>query len=683
MKVKILFSLALLIYPVIIVAQTNLLTNGGFENEMENWTHLVAGDGEATFSLETTDVQSGANALNVEVERAGTDAWDIQSIHSGWASVQGQEYTLTFYGKSPTGSSLRMVQQNSTYSSRDFALSNSWEEHSWTFTAQEDDLQLKIHFFESGTFLVDEFVISGEDNAGGAIPITIDPSSRYQEMVGFGGALTWHSDRITRSPHKEELFTLLFEELGMDVLRLKNWYYPQDYPTSKSSQTMEVDWFRPHFVAAQELFEEAKSRNPEIEVLLSSWGPPSSLKSNDDLSEGTLKKDDSGNFMYSEFAQYWVDVLDSIGFTPDYISIQNEPGFTTENWTTCAWRPTETSEFPGFDIALDSVYGRISGRSDVPKIIAPETENIGQAIWDNSINTFSSMNEPLSTKDYIDAYGYHIYNFYNGPGTIDADLLNMIRDDFGNKPNWMTEFSSTNYDWLATAHTIQQNLLEANTSAYIYWELMWDEESDQAMIAVDTDGNYQVQSHYYTIKHFSKYIHQGYHRIASSGATGQLSASSFISPDETSITTVLVNRSPLSQELTLSHAGVGVKSVKGYQSVEDQWFTSLSGIDLGEDLVVPGQSLTTLVVELGDTTVSVVPRNSGVRRTSVSPSNEEWSLFSIRGELVRRGTGQNINFNNLATGLYWLRVGREKPRAVRINLDRNVIEVGNKKIKVR
>ena len=172
--------------------------------------------------------------------------------------------------------------------------------------------------------------------------ITVNPATAYQEMIGFGGALTWYSDRVVSSSKSEEIYRLMFEELGMDILRLKNWYYPLDYPANKSPETMLTPGDKTMFEVTNTFYRKAKAVNPDIKVLLSAWGPPPSLKSNNHLREGTLKKDENG-YMYEEFATYWSDILDNIAFDPDYISIQNEPGYVNPGWTTCQWSPTETS----------------------------------------------------------------------------------------------------------------------------------------------------------------------------------------------------------------------------------------------------------------------------------------------------------------------------------------------------
>lgn len=124
----------------------------------------------------------------------------------------------------------------------------------------------------------------GSDEGGNdTVAVTLDPSDSHQEMVGFGGAVTWYADRITSSDQQAEIVDLMFEDLGLDILRLKNWYYPTGYPDDTPPDEMEVDWFKPHFDATNQLYDLAKEHDEDIDVLLSSWTPPSALKSNGEL----------------------------------------------------------------------------------------------------------------------------------------------------------------------------------------------------------------------------------------------------------------------------------------------------------------------------------------------------------------------------------------------------------------
>jgi len=96
----------------------------------------------------------------------------------------------------------------------------------------------------------------------------VDPAVQYQEMIGFGGSLTWYADRIIISPSKNDICQLLFEDLGTDMIRFKNNYYPNGYPDVKSPNVMENASIRTLWTVTGELSSIARQYNPAIQILV-------------------------------------------------------------------------------------------------------------------------------------------------------------------------------------------------------------------------------------------------------------------------------------------------------------------------------------------------------------------------------------------------------------------------------
>ncbi|MDZ7693286.1 MAG: glycoside hydrolase family 30 beta sandwich domain-containing protein [Balneolaceae bacterium] len=420
--------------------------------------------------------------------------------------------------------------------------------------------------------------------------IKLNPSLTHQQMIGFGGALTWYADRISSSPKKDEISQLIFDDLGADIIRLKNWYFPEGYPENKSPDQMEVSWFVPHFNATNELYDLAKSHNSKIEVLLSSWTPPSSLKSNGELEEGTLKKNDDGEFVYDEFAQYWVDVLNHIDFQPDYLSIQNEPTYTTDQWETCAWSATETSNLPGYATALDLVHQRLETMQNPPQIIGPESQDLQSG-------PFDSFADVLSNKEYVAMYGYHPYNFTNSTSIEETkSYLNNIKQFYDDKPNIMTEYSGMS--WMKTAQFITNVLIEANATGYIYWELIWDENASNAMVKVDSSGDYELTPFYYVMKHFAKHVDKGYQRIGVESENSTLFVSGFSNPEQDQLTLVVVNPHSNKNDILLEVEGHSGSGIKAFLSQEGNFYQERSVGSADKPLSIPSNSITTVTLDL-------------------------------------------------------------------------------------
>ena len=441
---------------------------------------------------------------------------------------------------------------------------------------------------------------SCKENPGGetedpvVYTVAVDPTVTYQEMIGFGGSLTWYSERIMTSPDKNKICQLLFEDMGMDIVRFKNNYYPQGYPAVKTTDVMENSGLKNLFTVTGQLNDIAKQYNPGILTLISSWTPPSALKSNNNLRQGTLKKE-GGAYMYEAFADYWVDMLDNLSFNPDYLSIQNEPSWITPDWETCEWRPTETADFPGYVNAFDLVYEKIGTRPNPPKLIGPEAENLGVSKFGG--NTFAAFSDPIKDKPHLAAYAYHTYNWSATTSISETtSMLNMVRDNYGNKPCIMTEYS--NFSWLKTAQFIINNINEANASAYLYWLMAWDDANALSMIRITSSGSFTVTPFYYVMKHFAKNVDKGYDRINASSGTSSIKFSAFANPSGTKITVVIVNPLSTPTYIDFTVKNKTIKTVSAVQTVEGSMYKDLGSITADKYFTLKPSSVTTAVIEL-------------------------------------------------------------------------------------
>ena len=419
--------------------------------------------------------------------------------------------------------------------------------------------------------------------------IIIDPASLKQEMIGFGGALTWYSNWMTQSSKKAEIANLIFSDLGIDIIRFKNWYYPDNYPTTTSTDVMTDDNSKIHWDATNELYTLAKTGNPNVKILLSSWGPPQSLKSNNSTRQGTLKKDGSG-FMYDAYADYWEDVLDHVPFNPDYVSIQNEPTYLNAGWTTCQWSSVETPTLPDYHVAFDKVYDKIKTRAHVPVMIGPESQDIP---------TYAAFANKLKDRTHCGALGYHPYNINSGTSTAQIKSSLESVGAITGKPNFMTEFSD-NLDWFNTALFMQGTLIYANSSGYIYWKLIWNTPAsgtDAAIISVTQGGQYTVTPFYYLMKHFSKNIDAGYRRVDVSSSNTSLQLSAFLSPDNRKVTVIVINNGTGSVDVDLAVTGKTVNAITADQSREGDYYKPVTITSDGV-MSLPPRSITTVVLNI-------------------------------------------------------------------------------------
>ncbi len=332
----------------------------------------------------------------------------------------------------------------------------------------------------------------------------------------------------------------------------------------------------------------AKTRNPNVKILFSSWGPPAALKSNGQTREGTLAKDENG-FVYDAYADYWGDVFDNLPFNPDYLSIQNEPTYLNSGWTTCQWGAAESPTLPDYHIAFDKVWDKIKNRTNPPVMIGPESQDVP---------TFSAFANVLKNKAHCGMFAYHPYNINSGTSSDAITQSLTTIGTFTTKPNIMTEFSD-NLNWFNTASFIQTALTKANSSGYIYWKLVWATPAtgtDAGMVSVTSGGAYTVTPFYYLIKHFSKHIDAGYRRINASASALNLSISAFKNVAGNKITLIIVNKGSGTITVDPVPTGKTISAMEGYQSKENSYYQTLDGLSADKDIALPAQSITTLVL---------------------------------------------------------------------------------------
>ncbi|MEI9910892.1 MAG: endo-1,4-beta-xylanase [Bacteroidota bacterium] len=141
----------------------NPLLNPAFENGFTNWFTQVSTTAPAsgTISLETTDVQSGAQAAKIVVNTPGPNAYSIQVVSDNFNVTSGSNYKLTYWAKAAVnGQALRVVAQGTTYyAQQDQALSNTWTLYTFNFTPTEAAVSVKFHFPNAGTFLIDNLSV--------------------------------------------------------------------------------------------------------------------------------------------------------------------------------------------------------------------------------------------------------------------------------------------------------------------------------------------------------------------------------------------------------------------------------------------------------------------------------------------------------------------------------------------
>lgn len=468
-----------------------------------------------------------------------------------------------------------------------------------------------------------------------ATQIDIDNTVSYQEIEGFGAGYTYYSNYVYFAKYKNEVYDLLFSDAHLSVLRFKNSFlYDEevDYkPESEADFNVEFD---PKI--ERDFYENACERLEKLgitpKVLMSSWSPAPYLKNSESLyGEGTLAKDENGNYVYDKYGEYWYQTIkayNNAGVPVDYLSIQNEPDFVAA-YESCSFDPKESGKAASYQKSFDAVYQACQKLENPPKMLAPETMSF-------KISSLSNYIDPILENNPESLYGigHHLYvgATKSKPYTYNLEF-NSIAKRYPELSKWQTEYYEG--DFMDTVQIIQNSMQYENLNCYIFWGGVWSNSGQKEMdnlIGMDAGTDEETWDHehgyiigekYYSMRHFSEYILPGYIRIDTKvhaesdedkndseaelsvvrKELDDLSCTAYLSPDKDKLVMVTVNDTDDTKKLQYQFADYHIDNSKviltNYQNGEntEEFYTESGSLDELQCYEIPAHSVATIVIE--------------------------------------------------------------------------------------
>lgn len=378
--------------------------------------------------------------------------------------------------------------------------------------------------------------------------ITINASERYQEIAGFGAALTGSSAYLMNNlgaSQKTALLNDLFDPedgIGISYLRMSigasdfslGDYTYNDLPKGEEDPELtqfSIEEDEKHIIP---VFRNILQIYPELGVMGSPWSAPAWMKTNQSLYGGSLKPE-----WYAVYADYFVKYIEAYaahGIAIDAITPQNEPLHT-------AGYPTMRME--------------VEAQSDFIK------NSLGPAFEEEGINTkiiaydhnFDVPEYPLSILEdeeaypYVDGVAFHAY-----AGNVSA--MGTVHNAFPEKDLYFTEISGG--EWATNfADNLKwniKNILIGSTKNWsktaLFWNLALNEnhgptnngcQDCRGVVTISGSGDVERNIEYYVIGHFSKFVRPGAYRIASTefASSTNLSSVAFENVDGSKVLVVL------------------------------------------------------------------------------------------------------------------------------------------------
>ncbi|HEY0599404.1 glycoside hydrolase family 30 protein [Brevundimonas sp.] len=383
------------------------------------------------------------------------------------------------------------------------------------------------------------------DGAPAGPVITVDPDQRFQEMVGFGAAITDASAFLIQTRLGDDQRDALIRELfgredgglGFGFTRVTigasdfslDHYSLADTPdptlASFSTARMEAQVFP--------TVRQALAANPELKVMASPWSAPGWMKTTGSMIQGQLKPE-----FYSTYADYFRRYIESAaahGVPTDYLSIQNEPDFEPDSYPGMRWAPEGRAAFVG-----EHLGPRLRDAGITTKILD----------WDHN---WDLPQQPLAVladeraRPFIAGVAWHCYG-----GDVSAQ--SRVRDAWPDKDVFFTECSGG--EWtpgFADSFTwTMKNLIIGSTEHWARGVLMWNLALDEnygphaggcgncrGVVKIDSrTGAIERNQEYYAFGHASRFVRPGARRVVSLKPEG-LQAVAFVNPDGERVLIVL------------------------------------------------------------------------------------------------------------------------------------------------
>lgn len=407
--------------------------------------------------------------------------------------------------------------------------------------------------------------------------IVLDPDTKYQEMDGFGVAITGSSCYNLLKMTPENRAAILKEsfdpETGYGFSYIRISVACSDFSLDEYTYCDKpgIENFAIHELDKRDLFpilKEILAINPNVKIMASPWTCPKWMKVNNLKDLKPFDSWTSGQLnpkYYEDYATYFVKYIEAMkaeGFNIDAITIQNEPlnrGNSASLYMT--WQEqrdfVKTALGPAFEKA--DIKTKIVVYDHNYNYDEDKAENYDQGQYPLKIY------EDADAAKYIDGAAYHAY----GGRYTELEKIHAARPD---KNLYFTEISIGLWgDGYTFGGDLMWNMREVcigtinnYNKAIMMWNYMLDDKHGPdrpggcniCLGAIDIDSkDYATMtknSHYYVMAHLSKVIKPGAYRIKSEGNVAEGIYYTAFQNNDKSYSIVILNDTDAEQTVTVT-----------------------------------------------------------------------------------------------------------------------------------
>lgn len=394
--------------------------------------------------------------------------------------------------------------------------------------------------------LAAQSVVASAGAAVGNEAVAIDPSQHFQQIHGFGAAITDASaELLSRLPEDRrrtimaELFGRANDGLGLSFTRLTvgasdfspTHYSYDDTPGNVPDPELRHFSIDPAKIYVLPRVREALAVNPDLLVMISPWSAPAWMKTTKSLIKGQLEPR-----YYDAFANYLARTVDEFGregVPVSMLTIQNEPDFEPADYPGMRVNPPERAAIIGRHV------GPVFRARGLKTRILDYDHN-----WDNPEMPLAVLADPVAS-EYVSGVAWHCYE-----GDVPAQ--SQVHSAYPDKDAWFTECSGGNWapKFGETLGWMTDKLIIGGANHWSRGTLLWNLALDpqhgphkggcgdcRGVVTIDpANGSITRNVEYYVLGHASRFILPGAYRVGIARKGEGVEAAAFINPDGSRVT---------------------------------------------------------------------------------------------------------------------------------------------------
>ena len=412
----------------------------------------------------------------------------------------------------------------------------------------------------------DVVIRSGTDAS--SVVIDVHEETSYQEIVGFGAAMTDASASLIQqklgAQHDAILHELFGRNPGIGLSFVRVPMGASDFSTHDYSYddmpAGQTDSILAHFTISEDRVDKlpalkaALAINPQLKLVASPWSPPGWMKTTGSLIQGALRPE-----FYDSFAQYFRKFIE--GYTAEGVPIfavtmQNEPAYEPADYPGMRLDPPARAEVIGKHV------GPLFAQAGIPALILDWDHN-----WDLPNSPLAVLSD-IDARKYVSGVAWHCY-----AGTV--GVQENVHAAYPSKDAYFTECSGGGW-----ATVFGDNLkffvgeliigsVRGWAKGVAFWNLALDENAGphlggcgncRGVITINSANGFVTRNvEYYALAHASQFVRTGAHRIASSTNVSGLQSVAFKNADDGSKVLIVLNTAAAEVTFAVQFGGNSIR----------------------------------------------------------------------------------------------------------------------------